>query len=162
MTTQPTTKPKIFLAYEIGGIRADVLREAFDIVFPDTAWTKSYGLLPQVGPEAPKTHEQIHQAMKDGCAVFDLTGEKRQINNGLNLNVLFELGLGLGLGIPTFAIAYQPVVTYREIHDRASDLDGCGIYGYASRESLLGLLESARHYFLSRLGMPPSQEEPKA
>ena len=148
------SKPKVFLAYEVGGIRADVLREAFDQVFLDSQWIKAYGLLPQVGSEAPKTHEQISQLLEGGCAVFDLTGEKRQINNGINHNVLFELGLALGLKIPTFAIAYQPIVTYREISERVSDLQGCGIYGYASEQELLGLFESAKQYFSKRLSRP--------
>lgn len=144
----PIAKKKIFLAYEVGGIRADALRKIFDQVFPTDEWEKSYGLLPQVGPEAPKTHEQIRQLLKDGYGIFDLTGEKRQINNSLNLNVLFELGMALGLGIRTFAISYQPVINYKDMQERVSDLDGCGVYGYDSEDRLLGLLESARAYFL--------------
>ena len=140
-------KKKIFLAYEVGGMRADILRKSFDSVFPDDAWEKAYGLLPKVGPEAPKTYKQIQQLLMDSCGIFDLTGEKRSINNGLNLNVLFELGLALGLDIPTFAISYQPVITYKDIQDRVSDLDGCGVYGYDSEERLMGLLESAKQYF---------------
>ncbi len=159
MTAPAIPKPKIFLAYEIGGIRAEILREVFDEVFPESEWARHYGLLPKVGPEAPRTHEQVRLILKDGCAVFDLAGEKCHANNGLNLNVLFELGMALGMQIPTFAITYDPIATYKDIHGRTSDLDGCGIYGYDSRASLQGQLESAKQYFLDNLGLTQSQSE---
>jgi hypothetical protein len=143
-------RQKIFLACEAGRMKKNRLRKAFDNVFSNRIWRKSYGdSLPEKGPDAEKLHVQLCELMRNGCALFDLTGRKNKKNNGLNLNVLFELGLALGMDIPTFALTDEHVLTYRDIDKRASDLKGCGAYSYKDKETLLGHLEEAKDHFLT-------------
>jgi hypothetical protein len=144
-------KQKVFLAYETGGIRADVLREAFGQIFKGEEWEPLYGDLPETGIEADKTFVQVRDRLVDACAVFDLTAEKRPLHNGLNHNVLLEIGLALAMKIPTYAMAYNPILTYKDVHDRVSDLQGCNVYSYATLESLRARLEAAKKYFVDEL-----------
>ncbi len=146
-------KRKIFLGYEAGGIRIELLKDMFDATFPDDQWKKAYGNLPPTLFSGPKVFTQVQELLEDGCAIFDLTSERRtdenrRVNNGIGLNALFEMGIAIGLKIPFYVIAHSTIIDYKELSARASDLAGSGLNAYDSRKTLQIHLDAARDLFL--------------
>ncbi|MDE2292849.1 MAG: hypothetical protein KGL53_12270, partial [Elusimicrobia bacterium] len=95
----------------------------------------------------------VRELLRDRCGLFDLTGEKRRQDNGINLNVLLEMGIALGLGRPAFAIYDSRVVTRTTIERRVADIKGCSIYEYKSRRGLEELMTRLRIGCLRKLGL---------
>ena len=142
-------RAKIFLAFELGGRRAKMVEKVFASVFRD--WDRETGALAVSDIDSEFTHQQVRALLRGRCGLFDLTGEKRRKDNGINLNVLLEMGISLGLGRPTFAIYSSNAITRSEIERRIADIKGCSIYDYKDKKSLVELMTRLRLGYLKKL-----------
>lgn len=138
---------KIFLGYEIGTAHARNLKRTFNRIF--AGWDRKDGGLPARGVNSQLPWNEVREYLSERCGIFDLTGAKRPADNGINLNVVLELGIALGMKRPVFAFYNSRKISRRMVEKRLGDLKGEHIFEYYNSITLKEHLKEAREYFLA-------------
>lgn len=137
---------KVFLVYETGTPGADLLNRIFREVF--RGWDiKTGDELLSGGIRDKATYGRFKEIVRNRCVFGDLSGVKRDSDNGLNLNVLFEMGMTLGMSRPCYIVFDSRRVKRQNITERASDLVGLPIHSYHNPEVLRLRLDEAKQFF---------------